>query len=65
MQDYPGRTGLWHVGVAPSGPMDSLAHRLTNALVGNGEDAATLEFGLTGELLHWGPAGCRLLTLVL
>lgn len=49
MQDYPGRTKLWHVGVPPSGPMDSLGHRLVNALVGNDEDAAALEFGLTGE----------------
>lgn len=49
VQDYPGRVGLWRVGVPPSGPMDSLGHRLANALVGNDEDAATLEFGLTGE----------------
>lgn len=49
VQDYPGRVGLWHVGVSPSGPMDSLSHRLANALVGNASDAATLEFGLTGE----------------
>lgn len=50
VQDYPGRTGLWRVGVPPSGPMDSLSHRLANALVGNDEDAATLEFGLTGAV---------------
>ncbi len=47
-QDYPGRTGLWHVGVPPSGPMDSLAFRLANALVGNPEDAAGLEVTLSG-----------------
>lgn len=41
VQDWPGRTGLWHVGVPPSGPMDSLAHRLANALAGNDEDAAS------------------------
>jgi urea carboxylase len=29
--------------------MDALSHRLANALVGNEEDAAALEFGLTGE----------------
>ena len=49
VQDYPGRIGLWHVGVPPSGPMDALSHRLANALVGNTEDAAALEFSLTGE----------------
>jgi hypothetical protein len=49
VQDYPGRTGLWRVGVPPSGPMDMLGHRLSNALVGNEESEATLEFGLTGE----------------
>ncbi len=47
VQDWPGRTGLWHVGVPPSGPMDALAFRLGNALVGNDSDAA-------GELLCWG-----------
>ena len=40
VQDWPGRVGLWHVGVPPSGPMDSLAFRLANALVGNAESAA-------------------------
>ncbi|HET9011229.1 MAG TPA: biotin carboxylase N-terminal domain-containing protein, partial [Gemmatimonadaceae bacterium] len=34
VQDYPGRTGFWHVGVPPSGPMDPLAFRLVNRLVG-------------------------------
>lgn len=49
VQDWPGRTRLWHVGVPPSGPMDSLSHRLANALVGNDEDAAALEFSLQGR----------------
>jgi allophanate hydrolase subunit 2 len=44
---------LWHVGVPPSGPMDSLHHRLANALVGNPSDAAALEFGLTGPTLRF------------
>jgi urea carboxylase len=47
-QDYPGRTKLWHVGVPPSGPMDALAFRLANALVGNKESAAGLEITLSG-----------------
>ena len=37
VQDYPGRLGYWHVGVPPSGPMDALAFRLANRLVGNAE----------------------------
>lgn len=49
VQDWPGRVKLWSVGVPPSGPMDALGHRLANALVGNDEDAAALEFSLQGE----------------
>ena len=52
MQDYPGRTKLWHVGVPPSGPMDALAFRLANALVGNEESAAGLEITLSGPPQH-------------
>ncbi len=33
VQDWPGRVSRWSVGVPPSGPMDSLAHRMANALV--------------------------------
>ena len=51
VQDWPGRTKLWHVGVPPSGPMDALAFRLANALVGNPSDAAGLEFSLNGPTL--------------
>lgn len=54
VQDYPGRIKLWHVGVPPSGPMDALGHRLANALVGNDEAAAALEFSLQGGwLARW------------
>lgn len=35
VQDFPGRLGYWAVGVPPSGPMDSRALRLGNALLGN------------------------------
>ncbi|MHC9419943.1 urea carboxylase [Sphingomonas citri] len=51
VQDYPGRLHLWHVGVPPSGPMDSLALRLGNRLVGNAEDAAGLEMTAAGPTL--------------
>ncbi|MCU1315105.1 MAG: urea amidolyase related protein, partial [Candidatus Acidoferrum typicum] len=53
IQDYPGRLGYWHVGVPPSGPMDSLAFRFANRLVGNAEDAAGLEITLTGPTLRF------------
>jgi urea carboxylase len=53
VQDYPGRTGFWHVGVPPSGPMDPLAFRLVNRLVGNDETAAGLECTMTGPRLRF------------
>jgi urea carboxylase len=48
IQDYPGRLGYWHVGVPPSGPMDHLAFRIANKLVGNTEGVAGLEITLIG-----------------
>ena len=51
VQDYPGRIGYWHVGMSPSGPMDALAMRLANRLVGNAEGAAALEITLSGATL--------------
>ncbi len=53
LQDFPGRTGLWHVGVPPSGPMDSLNFRLANALLGNAPNAAALEITLNGPSLKF------------
>ena len=56
VQDYPGRQGYWHVGVPPSGPMDSLAFRLGNRLLGNPEGAAGLEVTLIGPTLRFDDA---------
>jgi urea carboxylase len=53
IQDWPGRIGYWAVGVPPSGPMDSLAHRLANRLLGNTPSAATLEVVMTGPTLRF------------
>ncbi|GAT32848.1 urea carboxylase [Terrimicrobium sacchariphilum] len=53
VQDYPGRTGYWEIGVPPSGPMDHLAFRLANWLVGNDEKAAGLECTVTGPKLKF------------
>ncbi len=51
IQDYPGRLGHWAVGVPPSGPMDDLAFRLANRLVGNPEGTPALELTLQGPKL--------------
>jgi urea carboxylase len=50
VQAWPGRTaqGMWRVGVPPSGPMDHLACRLANVLVGNPQEAAVLESLILG-----------------
>ncbi|MEO7934375.1 MAG: urea carboxylase [Chthoniobacterales bacterium] len=56
VQDYPGRVGYWNVGVPPSGPMDPLAHRLANRLLGNAPTAATLEVVMTGPTLRFNHA---------
>ncbi len=53
IQDYPGRRGYWHVGVPPSGPMDDLAFRYGNRLLGNGETAAGLECTVQGPTLRF------------
>lgn len=53
IQDYPGRLGYWHVGVPPSGPMDSLAHRLANLLVGNTREAPALEMTGVGATVRF------------
>jgi urea carboxylase len=53
VQDYPGRLGYWNIGVPPSGPMDGLAFRLANRLVGNPEGEAGLEITFTGPTLRF------------
>jgi len=45
---YPGRVGYWDIGVPPSGPMDSLSHRLANRCLGNDVEAATIEMTVSG-----------------
>lgn len=47
-----GRNGYAALGVGHAGPMDEVAHRLANALVGNPDDAATLEITLLGPRLR-------------
>ncbi len=49
-----GRWGHQGLGVPVAGPMDPVAHRVANALVGNPVDAATLETTLIGPDLRFG-----------
>ncbi|HAM25304.1 MAG TPA: urea carboxylase, partial [Microbacteriaceae bacterium] len=53
VQDWPGRTGYWQVGVPPSGPMDDLSFRLGNVAVGNEEGAPGLECTVSGPRLRF------------
>ncbi|MEJ0100925.1 MAG: 5-oxoprolinase/urea amidolyase family protein [Pseudomonadota bacterium] len=62
VQDWPGRLGYWDVGVPPSGPMDDLAFRMANRIVGNAEGAAALEMTATGATLRFTTAALITLT---
>ncbi|WP_328458691.1 urea carboxylase [Amycolatopsis sp. NBC_00438] len=53
VQDWPGRTGYWHVGVPPSGPMDDRSLRLGNLALGNPEGAPGLECTVDGVTLRF------------
>ncbi|MCJ7997133.1 urea carboxylase [Rhizobium cremeum] len=53
LQELPGRLGLWHVGVPPSGPMDERSFRHANRLVGNHDYTAALELTASGPILKF------------
>ena len=53
LQELPGRLGLWHVGVPPSGPMDPWSFGRANALVSNTQDTVALEMTVTGATLRF------------
>ncbi|MFC3577203.1 5-oxoprolinase/urea amidolyase family protein [Streptomyces yaanensis] len=53
VQDWPGRTGYWQVGVPPCGPMDDLSFRLGNRALGNAAGAPGLECTLQGPTLRF------------
>jgi urea carboxylase len=53
VQDWPGRTGYWQVGVPPSGPMDDRSFRLGNTALGNEPGAPGLECTLKGPALRF------------
>lgn len=51
-----GRPGQQHLGIVPGGAMDTVAHRLANALVGNADEEATLEVTVLGPELQFDAA---------
>jgi len=53
VQDYPGRTGYWDIGVPPSGPFDNFSFRYANKIVGNDEKASGLEIAIAGPTLRF------------
>jgi urea carboxylase len=53
VQDWPGRLGLWAIGVPPSGPMDDRSFRIGNRLLGNAEGEAGLEMTVSGPTLFF------------
>lgn len=53
IQELPGRLGLWHVGVPPSGPMDQLSFELANRIVGNPQTMTALEMTARGATLRF------------
>ncbi|SFG36271.1 urea carboxylase [Novosphingobium sp. CF614] len=53
VQDWPGRQGLWAIGVPPSGPMDDKSFRIGNRLLGNAEGTAGLEITVSGPTLFF------------
>ncbi len=53
VQDLPGRVGLWHVGVPPSGPMDDRSFALGNRILGNADGAPGLECTAIGPTLRF------------
>ena len=53
LQELPGRVGLWHVGVPPSGPMDARSFARANALVANAPETAALEMTVSGATLRF------------
>ncbi|OYX67287.1 MAG: urea carboxylase [Sphingomonadales bacterium 32-64-17] len=62
VQDWPGREGLWSIGVPPSGPMDDNSFRMGNLALGNPEGTAGLEVTFTGPTLQFNAPATLCLT---
>jgi antagonist of KipI len=57
-----GRYGYSHLGISPGGAADSLAMRIANLIVGNAENAPTLEMTLAGATVEFDEASVVALT---
>jgi urea carboxylase len=53
LQDWPGRIGLRVYGIQTNGPIDDLAFRVANILVGNDQGVAGLEMAMRGPKLYF------------
>lgn len=53
-----GRPGHYALGLPPSGALDQFSHRCANLLVGNDENAATLEITMVGPTLEFTTDSC-------
>lgn len=53
IQDSPGRTGYWEVGVPPSGPFDNYSFDLGNKTLGNENTCAGLEITVNGPTVKF------------
>jgi urea carboxylase len=53
VQDWPGRIGLWAVGVPPSGAIDDRSFRAGNRALGNAEGSPGLECTIDGPALRF------------
>jgi len=53
IQQVQGRLGYWHVGIPPSGAMDSLSAAYANRLLGNDPSASLLEITVRGPRLRF------------
>ncbi len=57
-----GRFGHYHIGLPPSGPMDTFSHSAANLLVGNDINAATLEMTYVGGQYEFSDPGVIAIT---
>jgi len=53
IQDFPGRSHYWEVGVPPSGPFDTYSFTLGNKYLENTESCAGLEITVSGPTLKF------------
>lgn len=55
-----GRFDFLNFGVAPAGPCDPVLHAVANCLVGNDQDATTIEYTFRGDTYEIAASSCRI-----